>query len=372
MNTDRFLVTYQITGDETEALARAKIICLEQTVEVGEELVDSDFIREHIVGKIIEFKQQDETHFAITICYNIDTTAFELTQLLNVIFGNTSIKSHIKVLDIRLPDPLLAQFTGPRFGTKGLREKLQVIHQPLLCTALKPMGKSATALAELAYQCALGGIDIIKDDHGLTNQSFCPYQERVTACATAVAKANEKTGKNCIYVPNVTAPATEINARVQFAKQQGAGGLLIAPGLTGFDTMRAIAADETVDLPIISHPALLGSLVTSVDNGFAHGLLFGTLQRLAGADASIYPNYGGRFGFSREECHAIAKTCHRPMGNYPPIFPTPGGGMTLEKIPDMYTLYGEEVIFLIGGALYSHSPNLVENARHFLNLVGRK
>lgn len=371
MNHERFLVTYQITGDETDALARAKMICFEQTVEVSDELVDTPFIREHIVGQLVEFKAIDQQHFAATISYAVDTTAFEFTQLLNVIFGNTSIKAQIKVIDIQLPTILLNYFSGPRFGVKGLRKKLQVFDKPLLCTALKPMGKSATELATLAYQFALGGIDIIKDDHGLTNQSFCPYEARVKACTAAVAKANDHTGKNCIYVPNITAPVTEIEKRIIYAKQQGAGGLLIAPGLTGFDTMRAIAEDEDIDLPLISHPALLGSMVTNQENGLAHSVLFATLPRLAGADATIYPNYGGRFGFSREECLSITKACNYPMDHYPAIFPTPGGGMTLEKIPDMQQLYGEEVIFLMGGGLYLHSPHLVENVRYFLHLVGR-
>ena len=50
------------------------------------------------------------------------------------------------------------------------------------------MGLSATDLAELAYRFALGGIDLIKDDHGLTNQPFCPFEERVRRCAEAVAR----------------------------------------------------------------------------------------------------------------------------------------------------------------------------------------
>jgi ribulose-bisphosphate carboxylase large chain len=31
----------------------------------------------------------------------------------------------------------------------------------------------------MAHACALGGIDIIKDDHGLSDQPFCRYEERV-------------------------------------------------------------------------------------------------------------------------------------------------------------------------------------------------
>ena len=57
------------------------------------------------------------------------------------------------------------------------------------------------------------------------------------------------------------------------------------------------------------------------------------------------------------------------MGNVKTIFPSPGGGMNLTRIPEMLELYGREVIFLIGGGLHSHGSNLVENCRYFLRLV---
>jgi ribulose-bisphosphate carboxylase large chain len=370
MTGERFSVVYHIRGDEALALEKARTICLEQTVELEADLVPES-IKNWIAGQIEQFTPVQEGVFAAQISYAVETTALELPQLLNVIFGNTSIKAGIRVEHLELGEGLLNQFTGPRFGIPGLRKLLGVQDQPLLCSALKPMGKSPRELAELAYDLALGGIDLIKDDHGLTDQPFCPYRERVQACAEAVTRANAKTGKHCLYVPNITAPAPTIAGRVQVAQALGAGGLLIAPGLTGFDTLRALAEDETVNLPLISHPALLGSLVTSQENGFSHAVLFGQLQRLAGADASIYPNYGGRFAFSREECARIAHGCRAPLGNYQPIFPTPGGGMTMEKIPDMLALYGNDVMFLMGGGLYGRSPDLVENARYFLSLVGR-
>ena len=371
MNDQRFIVTYHITDNESEARERARIICFEQTVEVWEALVPEGYIRDQILGKLVNFSKLDERCYQADISYSIETTAFELTQFLNVLFGNTSIKTGIRVTNIQLPDELLNQFSGPRFGIQGIRQLVNVHDAPLLSTALKPMGKSPQELAALAYQFALGGVDIIKDDHGLTNQSFCPFEDRVQACAEAVARANQETGKHCMYVPNISAPMHQIQQRIDYAQNRGAGGLLIAPGLVGFDTMRMLAEDDTIDLPLIGHPAFLGSMVVSPDSGIEQGILFGLLHRLAGADATIYPNYGGRFGFSRVECQHIAHHCQTTLSHYPAIFPMPGGGMTADNIPDMLDVYGHNVIFLIGGALYTHSPNLVDNVHHFLKLIGR-
>ncbi len=371
MNLERFHVTYHILGDEDAAVQKAQTICLEQTIELGDELVPDGMIRDHIIGQIEQISPLNDNLKAVTISYLAETTAFDLTQLLNLVFGNTSIKNGIRVEDISLNKTLLKAFTGPRYGISGIRDIVGQYDKPLLCAALKPMGLSASEIAHLAYQFALGGVDIIKDDHGLTNQSFCPYDKRVEACVEAVKKANQETGLKCVYAPNVTASAAKIMDRVYFAKNAGAGALLISPGIVGFDFMLSIAADDQVNLPIISHPSLLGSMVIEKSMGFSHALLLGKIQRIAGADASVFPNYGGRFGFSKDECGSIARACRGIIGDYSAIFPTPGGGMTSDKAADMLEFYGNEVMFLIGGGLYGGSSGITSNVHSFLKLIGR-
>ena len=369
LSGERFSVVYHVAGDEAEARARAEDLCLEQTVEFPAELVPEGDIGNHIVGRIESLRLLDSGRCEAVVSFAVETSGDELTQLINVIFGNSSIKPGIRVERLDLSPRLLRVFKGPRFGREGLRTWLSVPKRPLLCTALKPMGLSARGLADLTYQFALGGIDIIKDDHGLANQPFAPYHERVRRCVEAVEQANHETGHRCIYVPNIIAPAGQVLQRALFARQAGAGGVLIAPGLVGLDTMRQVADDDRIALPVMSHPAFQGSFVTSPDNGISHFALFGQITRLAGADASIYPNYGGRFSFSQEECHSIVEGTATPMAHIKPIFPTPGGGMSLERVPEMLELYGREVIFLIGGGLHKHGPDLVENCRYFRQLV---
>jgi ribulose-bisphosphate carboxylase large chain len=132
--------------------------------------------------------------------------------------------------------------------------------------------------------------------------------------------------------------------------------------------MREISEDDSIALPILTHPALQGSFVTS-SSGIAHGVLFGQFARLAGADGTIFPNFGGRFSFSRQECDDIAEETAVEMGHIKQIFPAPGGGMSLARVPEMLETYGHEVIFLIGGGLFRHGPDLVENCRHFKKMV---
>lgn len=369
LSGERFTVVYRLTGDEATALAKAQAICVEQTIEFPAELVTGGDIRDHILGRIEDLGQLDANHYQAAISYAVETSGFELTQLVNVMLGNSSLQPGIRVERLELPAGLLRAFRGPRFGRAGWRVRLGVTERPLLCTALKPLGLSAQALAELAYQFALGGIDMVKDDHSLADQSFAPYRERVARCAEAVQQANSRSGGGCVYIPNVTAPADQVLERAYQAKEASAGGLLVAPGLVGLDTMRQLADDDGLALPILSHPAFQGNFVTHPDSGIAHEVIFGQLLRLAGAEASIFPNYGGRFAFSRGACQRIAAGTAAPMGHIAPIFPAPGGGMSLARIAEMLQTYGRDVILLIGGALHKRGPDLVENCRHFRRLA---
>jgi len=368
---ERFSVMYHIEGEERESFARAQDICLEQTVEFPAALVVDDTIRQHIIGRIESFERNRNTGYDAMISFDTEICGDEFTQFLNVLFGNISIKPGIRVEKIDLPDSQLSLFKGPRFGRDGLRTLLDIPKRPLLFTALKPLGLSADNLASLAYQFASGGIDIIKDDHGITNQRYAPFEERVRLCAQAVEQANSKTGKKSIYVANITASPDEILQRARAAKQNGAKGFLVSPGLVGLDSMRRIAEDDSLGLPVFSHPAFQGTYVLHGDSGIAHNVLFGQIARLAGADASIYPNFGGRFCFTKEECSSIAMGTEVPMGTIKSIFPAPGGGMSLDRVPEMHQVYGNDVIFLIGGGLFTHGPNLIENCRHFRELVDR-
>lgn len=362
-SAERFRVTYRFALPPAEAELAAAALALEQTVELPAELVPPGPIAERVVGRVEALQTRDATATEAVVSYAVDTAGGELTQLLNVIFGNSSLIPGVRVERLELPDALLAAFPGPRFGRAGLRALLRVQARPLLCTALKPLGLSADELAELAYRCALGGVDLIKDDHGLANQPYAPFAERVARCAEAVAQANRETGEHCLYVANITAPAHLLLERALAARDAGAGGLMLAPGLTGLDSMHQLAADEQMSLPILSHPTFQGGFVTSADSGIAHGVLFGTLARLAGADGTIFPNDGGRFTFSRADCDAIAAATAAPLGELAPSFPVPAGGVSLERVPELLDRYGQEVILLIGASLLRAGDDLPRTAR---------
>ena len=115
----------------------------------------------------------------------------------------------------------------------------------------------------------------------------------------------------------------------------------------------------------MAHPAFGGAA------RIAPPLLLGKLFRLFGADATIFPNHGGRFSYSRATCLAIADAARRPWSEVKPTLPVPAGGMTVERVPEMLEGYGADTMLLIGGGLLVARDRLLERAREFVAAVRR-
>lgn len=362
---ERFKIVYRVTGDKEEALQKARIICLEQTAELSYDLVPAGQMRDHVIGQIESMVRLGDAAYEAVISYPVENTGFELIQFLNVVFGNSSMKRGIRVESAEIPPSLLQAFHGPRFGNEGVREIVDAHNRPLLGTALKPVGFPPDKLAEYAYLFALGGLDVIKDDHGLVDQPYAPFKDRARACAAAVRKANEETGGRSIYVPNISGPVDQVVEKALHAREVGAGGVEICPGLVGFDAIRLLVQNDGVDLPIFAHPALLGTYPINRGEGLSYEFLYGQLMRVAGADGVIFAGPGGRFPATIDDCRDLIRGASRRMGHLKTILPMPGGGLTLGRIPEMVQLYGQDVILLISGELFNMGPDLAENCRRF-------
>ncbi|MDP8257150.1 MAG: RuBisCO large subunit C-terminal-like domain-containing protein [Candidatus Alcyoniella australis] len=367
--SERFQVRYRLQAAADDAQRIAEQICLEQTVEVVPQLAADHAIQQQIVGRIQRLTTIDDSTTDALISYPAQIADHNLPQLLNVLFGNISLQSGIRVVELELPQSMLDALPGPRFGVTGLRELVNVHDRPLLAAVLKPMGRSPSQLADYAHQFALGGIDLIKDDHGLADQRFCPFEERVERCAAAVAEANAQTGGNALYAANLIAPCDRLIQRAHRAKQLGARGLVLAPMILGLDWLRALATDRELRLPLIAHPGLSGSFVNPPQHGIAPGVLLGTLFRLAGADVSIFPSFDGRFGLSKQTCMQIAAACSAPLGDKRPSMPGPAGGVRLDNVPAKLEAYGLDHLLLVGSDLYVRSHDLTANARELVEKI---
>ncbi len=358
----RIQVIYRIAAAPGEIEERSRSIAYEQTVEVPPELVPEE-IKERIVGRVETLEERSDG-WDVTISYKEELAASHLPQLLNLIYGNISIHPDIRVADLKLPSTFLQRFSGPRYGIRGIRDLLQVHDRPLLATALKPRGSKPAELAKVAHDFALGGGDLVKDDHNLVEDKPDVFRDRVRQCRDAVAKATRKTGKVTLYLPYLSAPTEELEERIHFLLEEEIPGVLLCPFLLGLDLTRSLLAR----FPLVSmaHPSFSGSYYQSRNQGVSHGIMLGTLLRLAGCDISVFPNHGGRFSFTQDECLEIQKKLNEPLGGLAPAFPAPAGGMNFERLPSMGKDYGKDAVYLIGGALIGHSNDLCQSTQRFL------
>jgi len=368
----RFRVRYRLLADDPQdAKERAVGIALEQTVEIPGDIVPPGYISDEIVGRVEDVRKLDAHFYEALISYSPDSAGDEIIQLINVIFGNSSIQQNIRVVGFE-PGPVIRQrFAGPRFGIEGVRARTGRATGGLISPVIKPQGSSVSELAEIARRCVLGGADIIKDDHGLANQKMAPFRERAVAVSEAVADANAKTGGSACYFVNVTGHGGYAVDEAYQAKEAGAGGVLLMPGLMGFGVVQALARDKSFGLPIMTHPSFTGPYVITPETGVSHAIMYGVFQRLAGSDISVFPNVGGRFGFNEDECLSIAEACRDPGGIGRAMMPSPGGGMSVDRADDMVSMYGEDVVFLLGGSLLRAGEKIGDAVRAMRDAVDR-
>ncbi|MCE0523733.1 MAG: RuBisCO large subunit C-terminal-like domain-containing protein [Methylacidiphilales bacterium] len=365
------IVTYHVTAShQSELDARVESLLLEQTVELPRAALHDKFVLENIVGRLVSVKTIGAEKHAVAIDFPIQATGNDPAQFLNVLFGNSSLQDHVALVDFKLPGakewPQREQaLPGPQFGTAGLRQITAVHNRALTSTALKPIGLSVDRLALLCGLFANAGIDIIKDDHGLANQGFHPFAERVRACQQVVRAANRTSGRQTIYVPNLMGTPTAVLEQLEFAQDEGVCAVMIAPMLLGLPFMAEIIANHAL-VPVIAHPSFGGATRILPE------LLYGKLFPLYGADATIFANFGGRFSYSKETCRKLADALTVPdVPGLIPTLPMPAGGIPYQDVAEVLAFYGTEVILLVGGGLYSAGDDsaLYQRAQEFVRHV---
>jgi ribulose-bisphosphate carboxylase large chain len=352
-------VTYGVRAGTGQIKARARAIALEQSVEMALESVTNPWVRDHIVGRVENIAWNGRTDaYEVAVDLSALTVGDNPAQLLSMLFGNVSLQGDVELLDVELPPSVVAAFAGPGHGLDGLRRLVGAgADRALTCSALKPQGAPVAELAELCRVLASAGIDVVKDDHGLADQATAPFAARVAACQRAVSEAGTAT----VYAPSVVGGPRRVAHQLAVAAAEGVTVVLVAPMVYGLPAFAELVADHP-DLAFLAHPAFAGT------GRIAPAVLLGRLFRLYGADAVIYPNHGGRFAYSAEQCRALAAAARQPWHHLRAAVPVPAGGMSVERVDEMLEFYGPDVMLLISGDLLN-AENVGARAARFAAAV---
>ncbi len=316
-----------------------------------------------------------ENIFYAYIAYPIDL--FEEGSIVNVFTSLLGSVFSLKILralrleDIRFPISYVMTCGGPPNGMLVERDKLNKYGRSLLGSPIKPkLGLSAKNYGRAVYECLRGGLDFTKDDESVHSQVIIRWRDRFEFVMEAVKKAEAETGERKGHLLNVTAATPdEMYKRAEFAKDLGApiimhdyiiGGICANTGLANWcrENGMLLHIQRTMHAVIDRHPF--------------HGVnsrVLSKVLRLSGGDHLHTGTVVGRLESERNStigCIDILRESYvkrnpdygimfdQDWGLTPGIFPVASGGIHVWHMPALVSIFGDDAVFLFGGATLGH------------------
>ncbi|MNO12292.1 2,3-diketo-5-methylthiopentyl-1-phosphate enolase [compost metagenome] len=369
---------YRLFDPKADFERKAQSIAVGMTVGTWTELpqIKQEEMRKHLgrVEKVVVFEAEDnpagERYADIEIAYPDINFSTDLPSLLITVFGKISMDGRIKLLDLKLSDPFLSHFPGPKFGISGVRHLLGVEGRPLLMSIFKSVvGYDLNELKDQFIAQALGGVDLIKDDEILFENPLTPIEQRARVCKEAAEEAEKITGKKLLYAINLTGPTSKLKDQALKAIDAGASALLFSVLPYGFDVLHELSSDPDITVPIAAHPSLAGALYPSQYYGISASLLLGKLMRIAGADLALFPSPYGSVVMPREENLAIRNELLTPELPQLSSFPVPSAGIHPGLVPRILDDFGTDVVVNAGGGIHGHPGGASSGGRAFLQAI---
>jgi len=332
-------------------------------------LNDEIFKRYH--GRVIDIQGN-----VATIAYPEDDFSLDIggvPQILSVIAGNLfgleGLKG-VRLEDVEFPRGVLRAFKGPKFGIPGLRNALKRPDKPLVGTIVKPkIGLPPRDMADFVYEAGMGGLTNSKDDETLSNQRFCPLEDRVVAIAEATDRVKAETGHVMMHAINVSTRGDRVLEVAERAQELGASELMVDAFTCGFAAVQVLAEDSSIKLPIHVHRTMHGAITRNKDLGVSMAV-FSKLVRMCGGDALHVGTFGvGKMKSSAAEDLANQRACVGPELPYEKVMPVCSGGMHPALIEPLVKITGTDVQIQAGGGVAGHPGGVRAGARAMVQAV---
>ncbi len=373
---DYIIGTYQVRIKTSSIERLALAIADEQTtgtwIKVGADSVDKKI---KFGAKVVAIYEVPDTAadsvedlppmYIIQIAFPMANIGGSLPMMLTTVFGNISASGMVKLIDCAFPKRYIEKFQGPKFGVQGLRDVLGVKDRPLLNAMIKPnIGWTPDEGAEIFYNAAKGGVDIIKDDELLpADESFCPLKERVTKFMEKEKKVFEETGEHTLYAVNVTDSIDKIKDNAYRAIEYGANSIMLNTYTAGHGALKMLADDPNINVPILAHVDFVGAYASSTYTGISAPLVIGKITRLAGGDFQINGHPWGKFPIAYKIFYRSFKFFTQPWWNIKPMMYACSGGTTQLVVKNCIDALGTDIILAAGGGVHGHPDGSEAGAR---------
>ena len=163
---------------------------------------ETEEVRRRLSGKMVGYYEvptgnPSRRSAVVQLAFPIDAWIDNVPMMLLSIAGNCFAYSpKMRLLDVFIPDDLLAKFKGPKFGVPGIRQALKVPERPLSLHIIKPkMGMTPKQVGEQCYQTAMGGVDMMKDDEMTSDVYNSKYEDRLKCGARGAGEGGSADGQ---------------------------------------------------------------------------------------------------------------------------------------------------------------------------------
>ncbi len=374
LDHEKYIILDYYFESATDPIKSAAHLCQEQSTAQWKRVGVDEDLRPEFGSKVIDliierepskpslpFQIESWEHLwgvRVKIAYPIANFGPRIPNLLTAAAGEGAFYSPgiytIKLHDIIFPDGYLQQFEGPKFGIEGLREWTEVYNRPLFLGVIKPnIGLAPEPFGELAYQSWLGGLDIAKDDEMLCDTAWSPFAERTRVLGSLRDKAQQKTGKRCVYLANITDEVDKMLELHDIGVKNGADMLMVNAMCTGLSAVRMIR--KHTEVPLVAHFDFIAPFTKAPYYGI-HSRVITKLQRLSGCDMIIFAGLGARMKTPENEVFSNIEQCIEPLGSIKSSLPVPAGSQWAGSLGPLYRMMGENPDFAIvpGRAVFGH------------------
>ncbi|KAF5071830.1 Ribulose bisphosphate carboxylase large chain [anaerobic digester metagenome] len=372
VDIDKHVICKYKVGTDLKMTTAAAAIATEQSTGTWTKLStlkEDNFLKRS--GKVTKI----EGNLA-TIAFPVEDFSLDIggvPQILSIIAGNLfglEALHAVRLEDVTFPKCILKEFKGPKYGIDGMRSILKRPSKPLVGTIVKPkIGLSPQETADYVYEAGMGGLTNGKDDETLSNQKFCPLEDRVVAIAEALDKVKSETGHVMIHAINVSTNGHQILEVAERAQELGATELMVDVLTCGFGAIQVLAEDPSIKLPIHVHRTMHGAMTRNPDHGI-NMKVFATLARMVGGDALHVGTFGvGKMKGAAHEDLANRDMCLTNELPYKRMMPVASGGVHPGMIKKFVEIAGTELQIQAGGGVSGHPGGVRGGARAMVQAV---
>jgi ribulose-bisphosphate carboxylase large chain len=372
VDIDKHVICKYKVGTDLKMTTAAAAIATEQSTGTWTKLStlnEDNFLKRS--GKVTRIEGN-----VTTIAFPVEDFSLDIggvPQILSIIAGNLfglDALHSVRLEDVTFPKSILKEFKGPKFGIDGLRSTLKRPIKPLVGTIVKPkIGLSPKETAEYVYEAGMGGLTNGKDDETLSNQKFCPLEDRVVAIAEAIDRVRSETGHVMMHAINVSTNGHQILEVAERAQELGATELMVDVLTCGFGAIQVLAEDPSIKLPIHVHRTMHGAMTRNLEHGI-NMKVFATLARMVGGDALHVGTFGvGKMKGAAHEDLANRDMCLTNELPYKRVMPVASGGVHPGMIKKFVEIAGTELQIQAGGGVSGHPGGVRGGARAMVQAV---